>query len=67
MKKIVVISTQRSGSTALIKALDQHPKIFMLGELFKTKDLDVIHNYKELFFKDTLKGKYLSFFNYKKG
>lgn len=34
MKKFVIISRQRSGSTVLVRSLDQHKQIFCAGEIF---------------------------------
>jgi LPS sulfotransferase NodH len=34
MRKFVVISTQRTGSTLLIKLLDSHPEVLCAGEIF---------------------------------
>ena len=34
MKRFVVLSTQRTGSTLLISSLDSHPGIFCAGEIF---------------------------------
>lgn len=34
LKKFVIITLPRSGSTVLVKTLDKHPQIFCAGELF---------------------------------
>lgn len=34
--KFIIFTTQRSGSTVLIRTLDEHPEIFCAGELFQT-------------------------------
>ena len=60
MKKFVIISTQRSGSTLLVKALDKHPDIFMVGELFKENNIDVIHNFSDNLLRNNINtNKYL--------
>jgi Sulfotransferase domain len=43
MTKFIVFTTPRTGSSLLIKSLDQHPEIFCAGELFFFKG-DIYHN-----------------------
>ena len=36
MTKFIIFTTQRSGSTVLTKTLDEHPQVFVGGEIFHT-------------------------------
>ena len=43
MEKFLIISTPRSGSTVLVRSLDEHPEIFCAGEIFNTSN-DIHHS-----------------------
>lgn len=38
MTKFIIFTTQRSGSTVLTKTLDEHPQVFVAGEIFHTSN-----------------------------
>ena len=38
MTKFIIFTTQRSGSTVLTKTLDEHPQVFVAGEIFHTNN-----------------------------
>ncbi|MBG9376852.1 sulfotransferase [Panacibacter sp. DH6] len=38
MTNFIIFTTQRSGSTVLTKTLDEHPQVFVAGEIFHTNN-----------------------------
>lgn len=42
-KPFVVLSSQRTGSTLLVRSIDQHPELFCAGEIFHYRD-GIHHN-----------------------
>lgn len=62
MKKFIIVTTQRTGSTLLWKCLDQHPNISAYGELFISEDTNDGIRYNNLNNINTPINKYLNKF-----